>query len=89
MEDVTRNGIFAIRAKDKYVPITPGVAAVAHGEGAVTLRRPGFLRNEGCAVPTGLGSCCKRYPLTLRYLIRLTEKMLQLLTVFLQYVDEP
>ena len=83
--DVPRNGIFILRAKDKGVPIAPGVAAVAYEEGAVTLRCPPFLGNQRIPMPIVLGSCCKVYHLTL---IRLTEKVLQLLTVFLQYVDE-
>jgi hypothetical protein len=83
--DVPRNGIFILRAKDKNVPIAPGVAAVAYEEGAVTLRCPPFLGNQRIPMPIVLGSCCKVYHLTL---IRLTEKVLQLLTVFLQYVDK-
>ncbi len=86
--DIPSNGISAIRAKDKDVPIAPGVAAVAYGEGAVTLRCPPFLGNQRIPIPIVLGSCCKVYHLTLRYLIRLTEKVIQFLTVFLQYVDE-
>jgi hypothetical protein len=68
-----------------FLPFAPGMAAVAYGEGAVTLRCPPFLGNQRIPMPIVLGSCCKVYHLTL---IRLTEKVLQLLTVFLQYVDE-
>ena len=86
--DVPSHGISAIQVKDKDVPIAPGMAVTAYGELLLTLRCPLFSGNQRIPVPIGQWSCCKVYHLTLQYLIPLTEKVLQLLTVFLQYVDE-
>jgi hypothetical protein len=86
--NVPSDGISAIRVKDKGVPLGPGMAVTVEGEELLTLRCSPLLGNQRIPVPMGLGKCFKVYHLTFQYLIRLTEKMLQLLTVFLQYVDE-
>ena len=75
-------------SKTKAFPLGPGMAVTVEGEELLTLRCSPLLGNQRIPIPMGLGGCFKVYHLTFQYLVRLTEKMLQLLTVFLQYVDE-